>query len=117
MTELVGNVRLFSETTNSFDKELVGYVTLVKPFEDESGSGFSSLVHDTITVTAQNITDKKFNLTVTSHKPDSIIFLPEGGIPQFPQIDFIVSGKELSWASLGLDGFIEENEIIHVYYS
>lgn len=133
MTELVGSVHLFEEDQApsspenvgevSLLKELIGEVYLAKPFgppeqgTSTSSSGVSPLKHDRILVTAEDIEQKSFSLTYIPVNTATAIFLPEGGIPQFLGVDFAIEGNILSWNGLGLDGFIEENDIIHVYYT
>jgi hypothetical protein len=122
MTTLQGSVKLYNGSDVFIRSELIGSVELVEPFSDplgeneEEGGVAAPLEHYIFTISAQNITDKKITLSVTPSNPDSVIFIPEGGIPQFSGVDFSVNGTDLSWDGLGLDGFIEEDEIIHVYF-
>lgn len=132
MTELVGSVSLYEESQAPTSLENVGTVSLLfeqlgesylaKPFGAPETStpvsgGSATLKHDAITVTVQHILQKSFPLTHIPVNPNAAIFLPEGGIPQFVGEDFVIDDNILSWDGLGLDGFIEENDIIHVYYT
>jgi hypothetical protein len=72
--------------------------------------------HEKIIITNQHILDKKFSLSTTVTSNDTVIFLPEGGIPQFPLVDFTATGNKILWGGLGLDGFIEADDIVHIYY-
>jgi hypothetical protein len=42
--------------------------------------------------------------------------LPEGGIRQNYGTEFTLSGNVLVWENLGLDGFLEVDDIINVTY-
>lgn len=114
MTEFTGIVKLFSESDFSPVKTF-GSVSLVSPFMDLNLP--PTLKHDVVTVTQQNINDKYFTLSAISRNPSTALFLPEGGIPQFFGSEFTIEGDILSWDGLGLEGFIETNEIIHIYFS
>jgi len=77
------------------------------------GAGISV---ETRVLTTQEITDKKLTLNTTPLTPSNILLTPEGGIPQRYGIDFTVSGNELSWNGLGLDGFLASGEYITIVY-
>jgi hypothetical protein len=70
----------------------------------------------TVTVTAQNVSDKFLVLPYTPVLPDEVIIVPAGGIQQLSGIDFEVSGNILSWDTLGLDGFLEINDVLIVQH-
>jgi hypothetical protein len=71
----------------------------------------------TITITALQATEKKIILNFFPAFPEKIKLTPAGGIQQVYGIDYTISnGNELTWASLGLDGFIEEGEVVFVSY-
>ena len=70
----------------------------------------------TITVTAQNFNDKFLVLPYTPVLPDEVIVVPAGGIQQLNGIDYEVTGNILSWASLGLDGFIDIDDVLIVQH-
>jgi len=69
-----------------------------------------------IQLSATDILNKQVTLTTTPVNPDAVIVIPQGGIPQFPNVDFGVVGNVLSWDSLGLDGFLEENEYLYIQF-
>lgn len=79
-----------------------------------SGTQFTS---ETIQLTSQMILDKSFELLHTPTSVKGVIFTPAGGPPQLPEIDFNVSGSEVTWNGLGLDGTLEANDIILIHYS
>lgn len=70
----------------------------------------------TITLTLQNINDKSVILPYYPLLPDEVIIVPVGGIQQLNGVDFQVSGNVLSWGSLGLDGFLEVNDVLIVQH-
>lgn len=49
--------------------------------------------------------------------PTSVRLVPKHGIEQDYGDDFVVSGNELIFRDLGLDGFLEENEAVYIYYT
>jgi hypothetical protein len=70
-----------------------------------------------ITITNINISDKQIVLekTVTNPSKTRLEFL--NGTLQIYEIDYTISdGNKVVWESLGLDGFIEENDVIRVEY-
>lgn len=71
---------------------------------------------EVITLTSQNILDKFVILQEEPLFPGKVELIPGGGIPQINGIDFLVSGNVLSWNGLGLDNFLEENEILSIKY-
>lgn len=70
----------------------------------------------TITLTAQNISDKFAVLPYTPVLPNEVIIVPAGGIQQLNGIDYEVSGNILSWETLGLDGVLEVNDVLIVQH-
>lgn len=73
-------------------------------------------ISEIIELTAANIAGKKVALTNVPLSSYNVVIQPRGGCAQFPGEDFIVSGNEVSWSSLGLDGLLETRDIIHVDY-
>ena len=75
------------------------------------------VVNATITLTAQNISEKKVALPSTPKNPTEVILTPEGGPAQAYSVDFtIIETNKISWSGLGLDGFLEAGERIFVSY-
>ena len=74
---------------------------------------FSSEV---FTLTSTNISQKKITLGQTPLDPEGLSFIPDGGIPQRYGVDFTIVGNDIIWSSMGLDGFLEENDVIRVSY-
>lgn len=71
---------------------------------------------ETITITAQHITNKKFALSYLPVEPTKLELTPIGGIPQVYGVDYICQNGEVLWNGLGLDGFLELNEQVIVRY-
>jgi hypothetical protein len=59
----------------------------------------------------------KVTLEKTPVDSESVRLVPLGGIDQENGSDFIVQDNELIFKNLGLDGFLEVDEIIYVYYT
>lgn len=71
---------------------------------------------DVITLSSLDISQKKITLSKTPLYPSSLKFIPDGGIEQRINIDYVVSTNEIIWNGLTLDGFLEEGEIVRVTY-
>lgn len=71
---------------------------------------------ETIILSADNIANKKFLLENQPISVDTTIFLPEGGITQRPIIDYNLDINYVIWEGLGLDGFLEEGEVVRFTY-
>jgi hypothetical protein len=69
-----------------------------------------------IVLTEQHLSDKSVILSKIPASPASVMLTPEEGIPQVNGIDFTVNGNILSWDSLGLDNFLEINEVLVIQY-
>ena len=74
---------------------------------------FSSEV---FTLTSTNISQSKITLSQTPLDPEGLSFLPDGGIPQRYGVDFTIVGNDIIWSGMGLDGFLEVNDVIRVSY-
>lgn len=59
----------------------------------------------------------KIVLDKSPDNPTSVRLAPKHGIEQDYGDDFIVNGNELIFKNLGLDGFLEENEVVYIYYT
>lgn len=79
------------------------------------GKGIGTNV-DNVTLSQQNIDEKKVSLSNVPAVPGAVTLLPIGGIPQVNGIDFEVVGNELSWNGLGLDNFLELGEQLIIQY-
>lgn len=77
-----------------------------------SGVGESSYF---FTLNESDIDNKYVILSEPPLFPSSVSLLPLGGIPQINGIDFqIIEGNKLSWEGLGLDNFLEINEMLSI---
>lgn len=76
----------------------------------------SGFIVDTIDLTQEDVNNKFVTLTQTPLVPDAVILNIDGGIPQINGIDFIVDGNKISWSGLGLDGFLEETDVLIIQY-
>jgi len=61
--------------------------------------------------------DRKYIMLSRVPIPQSVVFLPYGGIQQRNNMDFIVNGSIVSWSGKTLDGFLEQGEEIKISYS
>jgi hypothetical protein len=71
---------------------------------------------ETFILKNDNILGKKITLSSKPNNPNSAIVIPGGGIPQINNIDFIIVDKDLIWDNLGLDEFLEVDDILIVHY-
>lgn len=67
-------------------------------------------------ITPQNIIDKYVTLDKTPALPNGVIVDMINGIKQINGIDFEVIGNKISWDGLGLDGFIDDTDILLIQY-
>lgn len=86
-------------------------VSVVSPSTSSSG-----VTLERLELSSNNISTKQIELNKSPSDPASVVVFPEGGIPQFAGIDFVVTDNILSWNQLGLDGFLESGEVIIVQY-
>lgn len=73
-------------------------------------------VSELITVTPGHLYNKGFELTLTPDLSYNVSILPREGCAQFLGHDFIISGKQVLWNERGLDGLLEEGDILQVDY-
>lgn len=71
---------------------------------------------ETVTITAGMVSAKQFSLVGTPKSGQGILLVPQEGVPQIEGIDYTVSGQIISWNGLGLDGVIEDGDVIEIYY-
>lgn len=67
-------------------------------------------------ISAVDVAAKQIVLDPPPQSEESVILEFIGGTTQDNGDDFEVTGNVLSWSGLGLDGFIEENDVIIVRY-
>jgi hypothetical protein len=78
-------------------------------------SGSSGLNFEYHTVTAAEIASKSFLLLKDPAGSQVCIDIIEGTSQQ-PNTDYLISGKQVSWDGLGLDGVLEEGDIVRCIY-
>lgn len=76
----------------------------------------SSIEPEIIPITNTDVTNKYVTLTTTPLNPNAVRLNMVGGIEQLNGVDFTVTGNILSWDGLGLDGFIDNTDILIVQY-
>lgn len=64
----------------------------------------------------QDIFNKFIRLSNTPIISQNVILTPEGGITQIYGIDYLVSGNRLIWNELGLEGVLEQGDILIIQY-
>lgn len=74
------------------------------------------LKKETISLNQGNIDNKKVTLIHNPQNVENVILIPQGGIEQIYGIDFTIIGNEVHWEDLGLDGFLEADDVINVIY-
>ena len=77
-----------------------------------SGTGLNKW----FTLSAQDIALKRIVLPKTPADPENVGLIPYGGPPQIVNTDYEINGNILSWAGLGLDGFLTLNERIFIFF-
>lgn len=89
------------------DKVLISYAA--QNAEVEFGS-------EDITLTSGQALAKQITL---AHEPTSqsgVMLHPIGGPVQIPGVDYQINGQVLTWAGKGLDGILEANDRLLIYY-
>jgi len=78
------------------------------------GSGIGNTPYY-FTLNEEDINNKYVTLSESPLFPINVSLLPMGGIHQINGIDFqIIDGNKLSWEGLGLDNFLEINEMLSI---
>lgn len=80
------------------------------------GSIGGSTFVESFTLTQQDIDNKKVTLSTEPFFPNTVTLTIVGGISQVNGIDFEVIGSDISWDGLGLDNFLEINDILIIHY-
>lgn len=101
----VGDVRIATDTATE-------YIWTGSIWQAVSGD----LRTEKITLSGTNITNKFVTLAETPLTPALTRLIVIGGIEQQYGIDFSVSGNQLSWAILALDGVLETGDNIVIIY-
>jgi hypothetical protein len=67
---------------------------------------------DVLTISQQDVDNKYVTLSFLPSSPEKVSLTFIEGVSQLNGTDFTVSDNTLSWAGLGLDGFIEKDDVI-----
>lgn len=73
-------------------------------------------VNADVTLTDQNINEKKITLPYRPAMPETTLFFPLNGLVQRYGVDYEIVGNDIIWSGMGLDGFLEINEEIRIFY-
>lgn len=76
----------------------------------------SGILYERIDLTQTDIDNKFVTLASTPLIPSAVIVNCEGGIPQAYGTDYVVIGNQINWDGLGLDGFLDETDVLLVQY-
>lgn len=74
------------------------------------------LVTDEFTVTPAILVARKVMLSETPLDPQKVELIVFGGIEQQPAVDFVVEGRELSWAGLAMELLLESGSVFQARY-
>lgn len=96
---------LAKASADDFDTEWLSQDALIQTWKSE-----------TVTLTEAHVLEKKFALSFTPKAREAVRFVPDGGPEQRLGIDYEVTGNEILWNGLTLDGFLEIGETIRVVY-
>jgi hypothetical protein len=76
----------------------------------------SGFILYTVIVTQQNINDKSLTLPHIPISAESVSITFVNGTSQVNGVDYVVSGSVVSWEDMGLDNFIELNDVLIVQH-
>jgi hypothetical protein len=91
----------------------------VLPYIDFTPSGASGNQYhvNTFTLTPTDISNKYVTLTSVPTDVDKTALNVIGGDMQEYAVDFTVTGNQLSWSSLGLDGVLVSGDVLLVQFN
>jgi hypothetical protein len=76
----------------------------------------SGFIVDKIELTEEDIQNKFVTLSQTPLVSDAVMVSIEGGIQQINGVDFKVELNKVSWSDMGLDGFLDETDVLIIQY-
>jgi hypothetical protein len=76
----------------------------------------ADVVIESIVITQQHIDDKEITLGTTPVAPETVSLFIQGGLQQVNGIDYVVQSNLLIFNGLGLDGFLEVNDVLIVQH-
>ncbi len=73
-------------------------------------------VTKTFTLNSNNIANKNLFLSPPPVNND-VLLVPDGGTTQILGLQYaLINKNEISWANMGLDGFLEEGDVLYITY-
>lgn len=108
MEDGVIRLTLASETTS-------GTITAQDYVEFKTKKEYRTVTETKILTTVE-VADKKISLSNIPSFPETAILSLAGGTLQRYGVDYVVIGQDLSWEGLELDGFLEPDDELRVYY-
>jgi len=76
----------------------------------------SGFIVEKIQLTQADINNKFVTLAQTPLVPSAVIIDISGGTSQLNGIDYEIIGNKVSWNELGLDGFLDNTDVLIVQY-
>jgi hypothetical protein len=76
----------------------------------------SGFIVETIPLSMGDIENKFVTLIQTPLVPSAVVVNLEGGISQINGIDYTIDGNKISWNELGLDGFLDDTDVLIIQY-
>lgn len=73
---------------------------------------------ETVVILATNLSTKTLTVSRAIQNPSRTKIFPEGGPAQIYSTDFtVVSPNIITWGNMGLDGLVEEGDVLVIEYS
>lgn len=76
----------------------------------------TDIIIEAVTITQNEINNKQIILSSTPSAPETVTMFIVGGLPQVYGIDFTVEANVLKWNGLGLEGFLEVNDVLIIQH-
>jgi hypothetical protein len=111
---LSSNQIVFSSAPAFGQKVYVWYMTGGTPIVPPAPSG--SLKTEYITLDNTDVTNKYVTLAQTPASAADVLLDIIGGSSQQYTLDFVVTGSQLGWNGLGLDGVLANGDVLRVHY-
>jgi hypothetical protein len=112
--QAVGNITTYANFTPT-SETVAGALRGIDAALSHAGSGTEKV--DKFTLTGTDITNKFVTLTFTPTAPSSAILIVEDAGGMFYGVDFTVTGNQLGWSGLELDGIFSSGDNLTVTYS
>ncbi len=111
---ITGTATNITATTNS---TLTTLSALSLPYSQVTGAPAGTYQVDTFTLSGTDITNKFVTLSHTPATAAKVILLVENAPNMFFGVDFTVTGTQLGWSGLALDGILSSGDNLTVPYS